>query len=145
MGRAPQRQFGVEALHAHLSARIAELRPLVVGDVMRVVLDVSSLPCDEMLWSLAFAFDEDDGRIARIEAVFRDYGAALFSDEPPRGFAVEILLPKLIPKRDPSARASERPSDQGSLVARFERALADLGAYRTIEALEALSADVYLL
>lgn len=156
MGRAPLRQFGVRALHAHLEARLAELRPLVVGDVMRAVLDVSSLPCEQMLWSLEFAFDEDDGRLARIEVEFRDHGAPLFLDAPRRGYEVDLLLPKLIPKDAEAARASEHREgvrasehapelDRDSLVARFERALADLGAYRTIERLEALSAVAYLL
>ncbi len=40
--------------------------------VMRVFLEVSSLASKQGLWSLEFVFDEDDGRVARIEARFWD-------------------------------------------------------------------------
>lgn len=150
MGRAPQVTFDVAALHGHLSAKLAELRPLVVRDVMRVVLEVSSLPCEKMLWSIAFAFDEDDGRIARIEACFNDHEAPLVSDDELDGYEVQLLLPKILPKRPPgdpvraAAPALGSASARDSLVTRFCRALAELGAYRTIEEIEAVSVDVYL-
>ncbi len=143
-------RFDVEALHVRLCERLAELHPRFVADVMRVFLEVSSLACEQRLWSLEFAFDEDDGRVARLEARFVDLGCPEPSYAPPRGYEVQVLLPKLFPARSAS---EEEASDEGvavaaadgSLVARFVRALSDLGAYRTIEPLEAVSADAYLL
>ena len=150
MLRAPSPRFDVEALHVRLCERIAELRPLVVADAMRVFLEISSLPCEQTLWSFEFAFDEDDSRIARVEARFANRGAANPSEEDARGYEMHLLLPKLIPTRAPDGvRAASSTPDEaaahGSLVARFTRALADLGAYRTIELLEVSSAEVYLL
>jgi hypothetical protein len=151
MDRAPALRLNVEALHTRLRERIAKLHPLVVTDVMRVFLDVSSLPCERMLWSLEFAFDEDDGRIARIEARFAKRFAPIPSVDELEGYEVQLLLPNVIPARAPSdgARATtpapEKAPAPGSLAARFVRELADLGAYHTIEMLEARSAEVYLL
>ncbi|MBX3198920.1 MAG: hypothetical protein KF894_12375 [Labilithrix sp.] len=148
MARVPPSRLEVEALHERLCQRIAELRSLVVGDVMRVFLEVSSLPCAQALWSFEFAFDEDDGRIARIEARFAEHGAPAGAGEDLRGYEVHVLLPRLIPAYAPSdgvRAATPLGAPAGSLVERFVRALADLGAYRAIEALEARSADVYLL
>ena len=150
MLRAPTPRFDVEALHVRLCERIAERRPLVVADAVRVFVEISSLPCEQVLWSLEFAFDEDDGRIARVEARFADRGATAPSEEDARGYEMHLLLPKLIPARAPdgvrpASSATEEAAAHGSLVARFTRALADLGAYRTIELLEACSAEVYLL
>lgn len=150
MGRVPPR-FDVEALHERLCERIAELHPLVVADVMRVFLEVSSLPCKEMLWSFEFAFDEDDGRIARVEARFANPGTLHLAEEARPGYEVQLLLPNVIPAHAPAdaVRAAkftpEKAPTHGSLVARFTHALAELGAYRTIELLEARSAEVYLL
>lgn len=143
-------RLDVEALHVRLCERLAELHPPVVAEVMRVFLEVSTLPCEDRLWSLEFAFDEDDGRIARLEARFVDREARDPSFAPSRGYEVHVLLPKVIPARAP---VDEEDTEQGvavaaadgSLVARFVRALTDLGAYRTIEPLEAVSADVLLL
>lgn len=140
----------VEALYGHLRARIAGLRPRIVADVTRAFLDVTSLECEQVLWSLEFAFDEDEGRVARLEARFRDRSPREPLDEPLRGYEVEVLLPRVIPVRVPAdgAQWAERdvPSGaDGSLVRRFVRALADLDAYRAIEGLEAVSAEVFLL
>ena len=151
MGRVPPKRFDVDALHVRLCERIAELHPLLVADVVRVFLEVSSLPCEQMPWSLEFAFDEDDSRIARVEARFApDPARALAAPEELPGYEVHVLLPKVFPSRAPADNlraASYAPATaaRDSLVARFTQALAELGAYRTIETLEALSAEVYLL
>ena len=151
MGRVPAPRVDVEALHERLCERVAELHPLVVADVVRVFLEVSSLPCKQMLWSIEFAFDEDDGRIAHIEARFTTQPAKGLSDEALPGYEVEVLLPNVLPAHPPAdgVRAAKyAPENAGAhdgLVARFVRALAELGAYRTIEMLEARSAKVYLL
>ncbi|MBX3258812.1 MAG: hypothetical protein KIS78_17310 [Labilithrix sp.] len=148
MVRVPPSRFEVEALHERLCQRIAELRSLVVADVTRVFLEVSSLPCARRLWSFEFAFDEDDGRVARLEARFTDRGAPDGAGEDLRGYEVQVLLPRVIPARAPAdgvRAAVPAGAPAGSLVERFVRALADLGAYRAIEALEARSAEVYLL
>lgn len=141
----------IEALRARVEKRIAGLHRLVVADVMRVFLEVSILECEQMLFSLEFAFDEDDGRIARFEARFADWS----TQEPPEeleGYELLVQLPRVIPPREPVAgvhtaaeRAIELAGPHGSLVARFVRALADLGAYRSIERLEAVAVDAYLL
>jgi hypothetical protein len=142
-------RLDVGALHVRLCERLGALQPRSVADVMRVFLEVSSLACEEKLWSLEFAFDEDDGRVARIEARFVDRDARDPLEGPPRGYEVHVLLPKLIPPRMPADGDDEQgvavAVADGSLVARFLRALADLGAYRTIEPLEAVAADAYLL
>jgi hypothetical protein len=151
MDSAPPQRFDVEALYVRLCERIAELHPLVVANVLRVFLEVSSLPCERMLWSFEFAFDEDDGRIARLEARFAKHGASSPSVDELNGYEVQVLLPKVIPARAPvdgvgaATQLPEKASARGSLAARFVRALADLGAYRTIEMLEACSVDVDLL
>jgi len=151
MGRVPPARLDVEALHEHLRERIAEVHPLIVADVVRVFLEVSLLPCKQMLWSFEFAFDEDDGRIARVEARFATPGAPSVSEMDLPGYEVQVLLPNVIPAHAPTdhVRAATHPlavaSAQSSLVARFTHALAELGAYRTIEMLEARSAVVYLL
>jgi hypothetical protein len=72
-------------------------------------------------------------------------------DEAPRGYEVLLHLPRLIPARAPADRESAAArgwaatAAEGSIVARFVRALADLGAYRTLEALEAVSVEAELL
>lgn len=151
MARAAPLRHDVEALHARLREKVAELHPLVVTDVLRVFLAVSVLPCKQMLWSLEFAFDEDDGRIAHVEARFADRGRPPRPDEILKGYEVELLLPMLIPARTGggeargAAVAPASAAAPGSLVARFLRALDDLGAYRTIESLHARAVDVHLL
>lgn len=157
--------FDVETLHVRLRERLVELRPLVVAEVMRAFLEVSTLPCEKMLWSLEFAFDEDDGRIARLEARFAEpsvtyppawQGAAShgeygdFTKTDLVGYEVHVLLPHVIPSR-PNAdalRAAKEGAEslpEHGLVERFVRAYAELGAYRAIEPLVARSAEVYLL
>ena len=152
MGRVPPKRFDVDALHVRLCERIAELHPLIVADVVRVFLEVSSLPCEQMPWSLEFAFDEDDSRIARVEARFAsDPTLAIAAPEELPGYEVQLLLPKVFPSRSPAENmrtASYAPAKTGtrdSLVERFTHALAELGAYHTIETFEVLSAEVYRL
>lgn len=144
-------RLDIEALHVRLCQRIADLHPPFVADVMRAFLEVSSLPCDQRLWSLEFAFDEDDGRVAHIEARFVDRSARAPFVEGLRGYEVQLLLPRVIPTRAPAdgepmaEHGLVMASTDGTLVSRFVRALADLGAYRTIEPLEARSVEVLLL
>ncbi len=150
MHRDPRPRLDVEALHLRLRERIAELHPPIVADVMRVFLEVSSMPCAAMLWSFEFAFDEDDDRIARLEARFAKKGARNPSEEDLAGYEVHVHLPKVIPAHPPpesiraAARALETAPARGSLLARFLEALEDLGAYQTIEQLEARLVEVYL-
>jgi hypothetical protein len=149
MDRVTPPRFDVEALRLRLREQIDELRPLVVADVTRVFLEVSSLPCEQMLWSFEFAFDEDDGRIARLEARFAKHGEPSPSGEALHGYEVQVLLPMVIPATPPAEdvrAATHAPENApGGLVARFTRALAELGAYRAIATLEARSAEVDLL
>ncbi|AKU97790.1 hypothetical protein AKJ09_04454 [Labilithrix luteola] len=154
MDGGPLPTFDVAALHARLRERIAEVQPPVVADLMRVFLEVSVLPCELRLWSLEFAFDEDDGRIARMEARFAKPDAAhrdLDELDDLRGYEVQILLPKIIPNRAPAedvattTDAEESAPTPRTLVTRFLRALADLGSYRSIETVEARSATVLLV
>lgn len=143
-------ELDVAALHERLRARLAELSAPVVADVLRVFLEVSQLPCTGRLWSLEFAFDEDEGRIARLEARFakRDLSDEDLDDLP--RYEVQILLPKLIPPYDQGGGgaaitgAPESEMTPSGLVRRFLAALAEMGAFRAIEGLEARSANVYL-
>lgn len=146
MDEQPPRDL--EALHALLSERLAALSSRRVAAIVRAVLEVSSLPCVEALWSIEFAFDEDDGRVARVEVRFAE-GAA----EDPfggllRGYAVHVLLPRVLPPRAPGEGAEPGLAmtvERGSLVARFVRELDELGAYRAIEDVEAVAVDVELI
>jgi hypothetical protein len=141
----------VEALHWRLCQRIAELRRPIVADATRVFLEVSSLARERGLWSLEFAFDEDDGRVARIEARFWDPWVATPADGELPGYEVRLVMPKRIPLVTPAdrARAAEHvlvmAAEDGGVVSRFVRALTDLGAYRGIEPVEVLSAEGHLL
>lgn len=142
--------LGVEALHALLSEQLSDLQPPEVAAVMRVFLEVSSLPCERRLWSLEFAFDEDDGRIARLVACFVDRRASGPTGDSLHGYEVEMLLPRVLPPRATSGGvemdgATGGDVANGALVSRFERALAVLGAYRTIENIELVSAETLLL
>ncbi len=142
--------FEVEALYALLCERLAVLEPCAVAAVTRVFLEVSLLPCQERLWSLEFAFDQDDGRIARVVASFVDRHATGPATDAPRGYQVDMLLPRVLPPRAPSdgvelESASGGDVPDGALVARFERALAVLGAYRTIETIGLVSVEAHLL
>jgi len=141
----------LQALYVQLRERIAALRPLVVAEVTRVLLEVSSLPCHQRLWSLEFAFDEDDGRIARFEATYVQGDAPSPTSDDLDGFEIRVLLPKILP---PPVRAKDgvavvRVPDgahaDGSLAARFVQELSEFGAYLRIETLEGVSADVLLL
>lgn len=143
-------RFGVESLHALLSEKLSELEPRAVAAVMRVFLEVSSLPCDRRLRSLEFAFDEDEGRIARLVACFVDRRAPSSTDDSLHGYEVEMLLPRMLPPRATSGGVEMGGATGGdlandALVSRFERALAVLGAYRTIENIELVSAEALLL
>lgn len=141
----------VEALCTRLREQIAELRPMVVGDVMRAFLEVSSHAVAKGLWSLEFAFDEDDGRVAVVEARFGNGLVAARTGVRLRGYEVRLLLPKTLPKYTPDtgSKASEHllatRTDPDDLVARFVRSLSSLGAYRLIEPLELESVEVELL
>jgi len=147
----PAARVHVEALHSRLCQRIAELHRPLVADVMRVFLEVSSVAREDGLWSLEFAFDEDDGRVARIEARFWDAREPAPVDGELRGYEVRLVMPRVIPVTPPADRT--KAADQvlvmaaghGTLVSRFVRALTDLGAYRGIEPIEPLSAEAHLL
>lgn len=134
-------------LHARLVERLDEVRPLVVRDVLRVFVDVASLPCRRRLWSFEFCFDEDEGRTARLEARFVAHGmSGIPGDEDLDGFNVDVRLPHLIPARpfdELALAAADKEAGAVNLVTRFNRALADLGAYQVIEPLEARGVDVY--
>lgn len=140
----------IEALHTRLRTHIAALGPApLVGDVTRVVLEVSSLARGDGLWSLEFLFDEDDSRVALLEARFGDGVLAAATGAELRGYVVRLLLPKLLPKNTfDGSTASEHlramSSDRASLVARFVRALDELGAYRFIEQLRTESVETEL-
>jgi len=145
--RAPVR---IDALRARLLGRFAELDRPLTSDVMRVFLEVSGSASEDGLWSLAFAIDDDDGRIARLEARFW-----LDPDAPPDaelpGYEVRLTLPRILPVCTPAARkaAAQRVQEvsgpDDGLVARFVRALADLGEYRAVEPVTVLVIDVDLL
>jgi hypothetical protein len=104
-----------------------------------------------MLWSLEFEFDEDDDRIARLEACFTKRGVLSPTAEQLSGYEVHVHLPKVIPAHPPpdgirtATRALSHEPASGSLVARFLDALGDLGAYHAIAPLEARAAEVYLI
>lgn len=142
----------VEGLYMRLRERLAMLRPRVVGDVMRTFLEVSSAGVAKGLWSLEFGFDEDDGRVAVIGARFGNGVLAARTGAQLPGYEVQLVLPKLLPKVTADAggsKASEHmlgtPTDPTNLVARFVRSLAELGAYRLIEPLEAEAIEIELL
>lgn len=122
-----------------LEERLLALRPLVVADVLRVFLEVVR---QGRLHSLEFAFDEHDGRIAKLEAVFSKRGSLGIGDG--GGIEVQLLLPKTIPARPPEDVAAlvDDGASTTELGARFLRVLADLGAYRVIERLELQSVTV---
>ena len=139
----------VDTLYAVLCEALAGLEPRTVADVLRVFLEVSSRPCEERLWSLEFAFDEHDSRVARLEARFLDRGALRPHDaDALHGYEVDMTLPKVLPSRP---RGGERETTTAggagddALVARFERALADLGAFTTIRTIDLVAVDAYLL
>ena len=139
----------MEALHALLCERLSALQPRTAAAVLRVFFEVSSLPCEKKLRSLEFAFDHDEGRVARFVASFVEPTAKTLTDEA-CGYQVDMLLPRVLPPRPQSAgvELESMPAGDaadGTLVARFERALADLGAYRSIEEIDLVSAEAHLL
>jgi hypothetical protein len=130
-------------LFTQLREELAVLERRTVAEVLRVFLEVSSRPCAARLQSLAFAFDDDSGRVAHLEARFDGPDP----DALP-GIEVDLTLPRLLPRgsgRIDSAMAAAYALTSTSLVARFERAIADLGAYRSIENVELVAVDVYEL
>jgi hypothetical protein len=136
-------------MHARLRGALAALVQPRVRDVMQAFLDVAGLASAKGLWSLEFAFDEDDSRVARLEARFGNGRLAERVGASLRGFEVRILLPKELPKYSHDAHAFEAPvtlpPDPASLVARFVRSLEQLGAYRFIEPLVAEGVETALL
>jgi hypothetical protein len=145
----PPARLQVDAMHARLRAELAALVQPRVRDVMQAFLDVAGLASAKGLWSLEFAFDEDDSRVARLEARFGNGRLAERVGASLRGFEVRILLPKELPKYSHDAHAFEAPvtlpPDPASLVARFIRSLEQLGAYRFIEPLLAEGVETALL
>lgn len=140
----------VDELHARLRAQLAATDLLTVADVRRAFLEVSSLPCDKRLWSLEFGFDEDDGRIARLAATFAERHVAAPTANDLVGYEVHVLLPRILTPGSPQDASALLAGGAGfgtaeGLVARFLRALADLGAYRSIERLLVRSVDVFAL
>ena len=145
--RSPSPEDDVADLHAHLAERLAALCSLVVRDVVRNFEEIASLPCRRQLWSLEFAFDEDAGRTARIEARFAERSTTPPREQDLDGFSVHLHLPKVSPPRvtdDHLLASAEDESPPVALVARFRRSLAELGAYRTIETLEARAVELDL-
>jgi hypothetical protein len=144
-------RLDVEALHQRLCERLAGLHRPVVAEAMRVFLEVSSLASEDGLWSLEFTFDEDDGRVARIEARFWDPGIPTPADGALPGYELQLGIPQRIPLLTPADRkkAAEHvlvmATTEGGLVSRFVHALTDLGAYRWVEPVEVLSAEAHLL
>ena len=148
MDGVPHAIFDVAALQDCLRDRLASTDPLTVTAVLRAFLEVSALPCDRRLWSLEFGFDEDDSRIARFCAMFSERQVTAPQADDLIGFEVHVLLPRLLPNRAAEALGTALEGTAGaptveSLVARFLVALAELGAYRTIELLTARSATIY--
>ena len=150
MDGVPHALFDVEELQACLRERLAPPRALAVTDVLAAFLHVLALPCDRRLWSLEFAFDEDDGRVARLVAMFAERSVPAPEPEDLVGYEVHILLPGVLAPRsveDIGAVldvAGSATTAEG-LVASFLGALAELGAYRTIERITVRSADVFSL
>ena len=65
---------------------------------------MSALAREHGLWSLEFAFDEDDGRIARIEARFWDPRIATPADGALPGYELQLVIPARIPLLTPADR-----------------------------------------
>ena len=147
----PVTRVHVEALCSRLRLRLAELHRPLVADVMRVFLEVSSLAKEQGLWSLEFAFDDDDTRLARIEARFWDPRDVAPVAKELQGYEVQLVMPRLIPvtpvadRKKAADHVLVMAAAHGGIVARFVQALTDLGAYRAVEPIEALSVEAHLL
>lgn len=148
----PAARLDIQGLQVMLAQRIAALgQPVVVADAMRVFLEVSSLASERGLWSLEFAFDEEDARTAVMQARFWDSADPAPAAAELPGYEVQLAMPRLIPVTSVAARQKAADhvrvlaSARGALVTRFITALNDLGAYRTVEAVLASSADVHRL
>lgn len=150
----PPLRLQVDALHKRLRAQVDALGPrAVVGGVTRAFVEIAAVAVERGLWSLEFSFDEDDSRVALLEARFGNGPVAERAGAELRGYVVRLLLPKQLPKNTfDGSRASEHlagvpgdGADRHNLVARFIRALDDLGAYRFIEPLETESVEIELL
>jgi hypothetical protein len=135
-------------LHERILA-LGALGPLVVGDITRVFLEFAAVQTRDELWSLEFAFDEDDSRVARLEARFGNGILAERLGMTLSGYEVRILLPKVLPKfaHEPSASTYLQSMRSGThdLVIRFVRALDEMSGYRYIEQLAAESVETELL
>lgn len=120
-----------------------------MADLTHVFLEVASIPSDHGIRSLEFMFDEDDGRVARLEACFAKPGAPIGEGDELPGFEVWILLPSVLPESTfeqvgATASITGKASADKSLRARFERVLAEFGAYCKIASLEARTVDIVL-
>lgn len=150
MDCAPPALLELEALEACLRERLAAPGPLTVTDVLRAFLHVLTLPCVRRLWSLEFAFDEHDGRVARLAATFAARDVRAPRPDELLGYEVHLLLPMILslPATEDAGAVLDVTGDASTaegLVASFLRALADLGAYRSIERLVVRSAEVFSL
>lgn len=151
MGVVLPAHLHVRPLYDRLVRELAALgRPVVVGDGVRAFLQVSFFAVTSGLYSLEFAFDEDDGRTAFIEARFAPPSTRASSDDLP-GFRLSFLLPRILPKytAPDASRAHEDvlglPRDGKDVVARFVTSLSVLGSYRHIEAIASESIETELL
>lgn len=148
MDGVPHAPFVVSSLQDCLRDRLAVTDPLTVTRVMRAFLEVAVLPCDRKLWSLEFGFDEDDSRVARLEARYAPRHVGDPQPDDLLGYEVHVLLPRILPPRPaedigPMSEVASGAPTAEKLVARFLVALGDLGSYRTIERLVARSVTVY--
>jgi hypothetical protein len=144
----PPNRLQVDAFYARLRDELEALADRRVGEVTRTFLEVTGTAVAKGLWSLEFAFDEDDSRVARLEALFGNGLLAARTGARLRGFEVRLLLPKELPKYSLDGHAEcrlERPADATNLVARFVRSLEELGAYRLIEPLVVEGLETELL
>lgn len=142
-------RVAMDVVHRRLDERIAALGPLVVGDVTRVFLEFAAVTTRDDLWSLEFAFDEDDSRVARLEARFGNGLLAERLGMTLHGYEARIVLPKELPKYafrpEPSAHLQSMRTGTHDLVMRFVRALDELSGYRYIEGLTADAVETDLL
>ncbi len=124
--------------------RLRKMQPPIVSEYYAVFLEVSGAAVRApALVAFEFAFDEDDGRIARMEARFAKHDAAHRDldelDAISGATRCRSLLPKIIPPRPASktwrpprtgTRLHRRPAP--SWRASFARSSTCLGSYRAI-------------